>query len=250
MNTGKAIGLSYSQIFSNLKRIIEQDDTIAGRALDIFIQGLIILSLITFSLETLPNLSEGAKNILNTIEVFTVMIFTIEYILRVLVSDTKLKFIFSFYGLVDLFAILPFYVVSGLDTRALRSFRLLRLFRTFKLVRYNNAIIRFHKAFMIAKEEIVLFMSFSCLILYFAAVGIYYFENPAQPEAFSSIFDCLWWSVCTLTTVGYGDIYPITAGGRIFTFVILMVGLGIVAIPTGMLSSALTRAAEEKKELA
>ncbi len=78
-------------------------------------------------------------------------------------------------------------------------------------------------------------------MLYLSAVGIYYFENPAQPDKFSSIFESLWWSVTTLTTVGYGDAYPVTVGGRVFTFFILMIGLGVVAVPTGLLSSSLTK---------
>ena len=86
------------------------------------------------------------------------------------------------------------------------------------------------------------------MLIYFAAVGIYYFENEAQPEHFSSIFESLWWSIITLTTVGYGDVYPITVGGRIFTFFILLIGLGIVAIPTGIISSSLTKAVDTKSE--
>jgi voltage-gated potassium channel len=87
-----------------------------------------------------------------------------------------------------------------------------------------------------------MFGAVALVLIYLSAVGIYYFENSAQPEQFSSIFSSLWWSVVTLTTVGYGDVYPITVGGRIFTFVILMIGLGIIAIPSGMISSALTEA--------
>jgi voltage-gated potassium channel len=99
----------------------------------------------------------------------------------------------------------------------------------------------FTKAMLMAKEQIILFMAITLVLIYFAAVGIYYFENEAQPEYFSSIFDSLWWSIITLTTVGYGDVYPITMGGRIFTFFILLIGLGIVAIPTGIISSSLTK---------
>ena len=83
------------------------------------------------------------------------------------------------------------------------------------------------------------------IVLYMGAVGIYFFEKEAQPAAFGNVFDCLWWSVATLTTVGYGDIYPITLGGKVFTFVILMVGLGIVAVPPAIIASALTKVKEE-----
>ena len=244
MLTGNIINHNKNIRYSKLKQIIEHNDTIYGRMLDFLIQGLIVLSLITFSLETLPNLSASAKNILSTIELITVSIFTLEYILRLFVSDKKLHFIFSFYGMIDLLAILPFFISPAFDLRTLRAFRLLRLFRALKLVRYNKAINRFHEAIKIAKEELILFMTFSCIILYLSAAGIFFFENEAQPEVFTSIFHSLWWAVATLTTVGYGDIYPITVGGKIFTFFILMIGLGIVAVPTGLLSSALSKARE------
>ena len=106
----------------------------------------------------------------------------------------------------------------------------------------------FAKAMLLAKEQIILFMGVTLVLIYFAAIGIYYFENEAQPEHFSSIFDSLWWSIVTLTTVGYGDVYPITVGGRIFTFFILLIGLGIVAIPTGIISSSLTKVVEPDAE--
>ena len=137
---------------------------------------------------------------------------------------------------------MPFYVASGVDLRGVRAFRLLRLFRIFKLFRYNEKVRRFHRAFLIAREEVVLFFFAACVLLFVAGVGIYYFENPAQPEAFASIFHSLWWAVATLTTVGYGDIYPITVGGKVFTFMVLIIGLGVVSVPAGLVASALSEA--------
>jgi voltage-gated potassium channel len=102
---------------------------------------------------------------------------------------------------------------------------------------------------MIATEELILFSVLAIMLLFFSAVGIYYFENTSQPESFSSIFQSMWWAVATLTTVGYRDVYPITTGGNVFTFFVLMVGLGIVAVPTGLVASALSSAREmETKE--
>jgi voltage-gated potassium channel len=101
---------------------------------------------------------------------------------------------------------------------------------------------------LLAREQIILFMGVTLILIYFAAVGIYYFENEAQPDHFTSVFDSLWWAIVTLTTVGYGDVYPITAGGKIFTFFILLIGLGIVAIPTGIISSSLTKTIEDKSQ--
>lgn len=228
-----------------LKQIIEENDTRAGRIFDLFIQSLIVLSLISFSVETLPNLNEHIKRLLGTLEVIVVSIFTAEYLLRLIVADNKLRFVFSFYGLIDLFAILPFYVARGIDLRSLRVFRLFRLARAFKILRYTKAIQRFRNAFLSVKEELILFLVATAFLLFIAAVGIYYFENPAQPEAFKSVFHCLWWAIVTLTTVGYGDVYPITAGGRIFTFVILIIGIGTIAVPSGLIASALTKTSKQ-----
>lgn len=229
-----------------IKAIIEINDNTLSRVFAFFIQALILLSVITFSVETLPDLEPDTRFLLRIFETFSVVVFSIEYILRIYVSDKKLKFIFSFYGIIDLLSILPFYVALGIDLRSLRALRFLRLFRILKLVRYNRAMNHFNAAIKSAKEEILLFIMVTLILMYFSAVGIYYFENEAQPEHFSSIFDSLWWAIITLTTVGYGDVYPITVGGRVFTFFILMIGLGIVAIPTGIISSALTRSVDKK----
>ncbi len=201
---------------------------------------LILFSTVCFSLETLPNLRPLTREFLYYSEVVVVAIFTAEYLYRVYVAKNRLKFIFSFYGLVDLLAILPFYLATAVDLRTLRLVRLLRLARLLKLVRYHRAIARLGKAFMLAREELIIFTVGTLIFLYLAAVGIYYFENTAQPDKFRSIFDSLWWAVTSLTTVGYGDIYPVTVGGRVFSFIVLMLGLGLVAMPTGIMASALT----------
>lgn len=201
---------------------------------------LILYSVFCFSLETLPNLSVDTRLFLKYSEIAVVVIFTCEYIIRILLSPNRLRFIFSFYGLVDLIAILPFYLAFAIDLRSFRLIRLLRLIRVLKIARYNSALQRFSKALFLAKEELAIFTGLSLILLYLSAVGIYHFEHAAQPEVFKSIFDSLWWSVATLTTVGYGDIYPITIGGRFFTFIILMIGLGLVAVPTGIVASALS----------
>jgi len=229
-----------------LKQIIECNDTKGGKIFDLFIQSLIILSLVGFSIETIPDISKSLAEVLRISEIIIVIIFTIEYLLRIIVSDKKLKFIFSFYGLIDLFAILPFYLSTGIDLRSIRALRLLRLFRAFKLVRYSNAIQRFNRALILIKEELVLFIFVTVILIFLSGAGIYFFENQAQPEVFTSIFQSLWWAIATLTTVGYGDIYPITMGGKIFTFIILIIGLGIIAVPTGLVASALSKAREEE----
>ena len=201
---------------------------------------LILYSVLTFSLETIPNLSPPVKTFLRYSEFVVVFIFTLEYLTRLYIAKPRLGFVFSFYGVIDLLAILPFYLMLAVDLRALRLFRLLRLARLLKLTRYSNAIRRFSRALYTVKEELVVFSIASLIILFLASVGIYHFEHAAQPEVFTTIFDCLWWAAATLTTVGYGDIYPITLGGKLFTFLVLMVGLGMIAVPTGIIATALS----------
>lgn len=231
-----------------LQDIIDRPDTRAGKIFALSIQCLIALSMLSIAIETLPGLSAGTRQALRWFEIFSVAVFTIEYVLRIMVAERKLKFIFSFFGIVDLLAIVPFYLQTGLDLRALRGFRLLRLFRLFKVVRYSRAAQRYHRAFVLGREELVLFGVTSLIVLYLASIGIYYFEYPVQPDVFSSVFHSLWWAVVTLTTVGYGDMVPVTIGGRFFTFIILVVGLGVIAVPTAVISSALSEARDEENE--
>ncbi|MBA3313321.1 MAG: ion transporter [Planctomycetaceae bacterium] len=228
----------------SLKEVIEESDTPGGRAFDLCIQALIVLSLITFSVETLPNLSESAQSWLRAFEIGSVIAFTVEYLLRVYVAAPKRAYVVSFFGIIDLLSILPFYIGLGIDLRSIRSFRLLRLFRIFKIARYSAAIRRFHRAIDIAKEEIILFLCATVILLFLAAVGIHHFESELQPQEFGSVFHCLWWAVATLTTVGYGDVYPITVGGRIFTFFMLLIGLGVISVPAGLVASALAKAGQ------
>ena len=223
-----------------LRVIVEESDTKLGKLFDLVVQFLVVISLLSFSLETLPNLSKNQIFILKLIEIVIITIFSIEYLLRIFVTNKKFKYIFSFYGLIDLLTILPFYLSLTIDLRSLRALRLLRLFRILKLVRFNKAINRFQEALKIAREEIIIFIFATCIVLYLSSVGIFFFENAIQPDKFSSVFHSLWWAIVTLTTVGYGDIYPLTLGGRIFTFFILILGLGIVGIPAGLIASALT----------
>ena len=232
-----------------LRIIIEDNTSPKGKIFDYFIQILILLSLIAFTIETLPNNSIYTIDVLNAFELICVIIFTIEYLLRIFVSKKPFRYIFSFYGVIDLLAIFPFYLKGAYDLRALRAFRIFRIFRALKLIRYNKALNRFHIAARIVKEEMVLFFIVTAIFIFLASAGIYFFENKAQPELFSSVIHSGWWAIATLTTVGYGDVYPITMGGKIFTFFILLIGVGVVTVPAGLVASALSKAREiEGKE--
>ena len=236
------------KIKKQLWTILEDNTTKKGRYFDYVIQLFILLSLLSFSLETLPNLPLGLRNLLETFETISIGLFSVEYVLRVIVSKKPFRYIFSFYGIIDLLAVLPFFLNTFLDLRFLRVFRVFRVFRALKLIRYNTALNRFKVAFKIVKEELVLFFIVTMILLFLTSAGIYLFENQAQPEVFKSLFHSGWWSIVTLTTVGYGDVYPITLGGKIFTFFVLMIGIGIVAVPAGLVGTALSKARELEEQ--
>ena len=228
-----------------LRRLIDLK-TPTGRAFEKCSAAVIVGSLIAFTLSTLPGGSQSLRRWLAAIELASVLLFTTEYLVRLYAAEDRRAYAFSFFGLVDLIAIAPFWLSFAIDLRAVRVLRLLRLFRLAKLVRLSRAIDRYGRAIRIASAELILFGSAALIVLYLAAVGIWFCECEAQPDAFASIPHALWWSVITLTTVGYGDVYPITLGGRIWTTVVLAVGLGFVAVPSGIIASALSEARQSE----
>lgn len=217
-----------------------------NKAVDIMIQVLILCSLVSFSIETIPDLPEHYYVLLHYIEILVITVFTIEYLLRVFAAEKPLKFITSFWGIIDAIAIFPYYLMVGLDIRYVRIFRLLRIIRVLRVFRNNNTLYRLKRACIIAREELLLFLGVALIILFISSVGIYYFEHEAQPEVFKSIPHSMWWSIATLTTVGYGDVYPVTIAGKIFTGIVVLMGLGFVAMPASILTSALSQSRNEE----
>jgi len=179
-------------------------------------------------------------------ELISIVIFSLEYIYRISHSYIEkgmkgtVNYIFSFFGLIDLISILPFYLNQfiNLDGRFLRILRLFRLTRIFKFGRDSNSLKLFTKALISVKEQLLFTLFLSALTILFSASAIYYLENEAQPDKFSSITESVWWATISLATVGYGDVYPITVGGKIFATIISLVGIGVVAIPTGVISAS------------
>lgn len=207
----------------------------------------VLLAIIHLTLETEVELYSSYQSVFIWIERGLTVVFTIEYALRIIsfkksyYGKSFVRYVLSLDLLIDLFALLPFYLtLLPIDLRYLRTFRLLRLARIFKLTRYNTAI-NTVKAVVGSKKEILI-ISFVLigLILYMVSAVMYYVENAAQPEVFSSIPKTMWWGVATLTTVGYGDIFPITPLGRMLGGVIAILGIGIFAIPTGIIASGFT----------
>ncbi|MFZ1682071.1 MAG: ion transporter [Rhizobiaceae bacterium] len=228
--------------------IIAGDDPRYGNAFDHAMIVLILVSLAALAVETVSGIPAWLHALCRFVEFATVMLFTAEYSLRLWVAARPWKYALSGWGLIDLLAVAPWWLtLGGGGFQAIRSLRLLRILRALKLVRHLAAIDRVRRAFVLVREELGVFGLLAAILLFIAGVGIYEFEHEAQPDAFSSIPQSLWFVIVTLTTVGYGDVYPVTAGGKLFTVLILITGIGIVALPTSLITTGLTRAREEEK---
>lgn len=232
------------------------NDDIASKIFDFFIILLICCSIVSIFIMTFPISSECSR-ILNYIERFSLIVFTLEYLLRLWTADylypdagkvrARIKYIFSGMAIIDLLAILPFFMPMFLPVNliGLRAFRLVRLLRIFKLVRYSSALSSIVNVFRKKSQEILVSMFFVTILLIITSLLIYYAEHSAQPDKFTNAFSGLWWAVATITTVGYGDIYPITPMGKILGAIIALLGIGMVAVPTGILSSGFVEALQD-----
>jgi voltage-gated potassium channel len=219
---------------------LDKDQNVSHR-FDRISVAVIFISVVLFTIETMPEFS-GFETYFKWIDTFIVLFFTAEYLVRYRNSHYSKKFVFSFFGMIDLLSILPFWLSFGFaDVRWLRILRLLRIFRVLKFVRYIKAADRLKHAILNIKEELIVFTFLSLLVVYISSVGIYYCEREAQPQHFTSILHSMWWSIVTLTTVGYGDVYPVTPMGRVFTGIILFAGVSLISIPSGLLASSFTK---------
>jgi voltage-gated potassium channel len=235
-------------LLSGLLAAVREPESPNGRRLSLFVGVLIAVSMLGTVFETVPGLPAWLNRTLVGLEYFVVAVFTLEYLLRLAASRPAHRYVFSFFGVIDLLAILPFYLGLALDLRSIRALRLLRLFRILKLGRYGDAFDRLGAAFRTVSAELTVFFVAILILLYLCGVGIYYCENEAQPEVFRSVLSGFWWAIVSLTTVGYGDIYPITPLGKVFASVVLFIGLGVVAVPTGLIASALTRTSQSPRK--
>lgn len=220
-------------------------EIVEGAVFSGIIQVLILASAVAFVLETEPALDKYGNYFIIVDWTFLVL-FSAEYILRIYTAPVKKEFIFSFFGIVDLLAILPALVLIP-GFRVLRVLRFLRVFRIFKATRFILAVDRMIEALGGVKRELLALVILSSLLVYLSACGIWFFEKDAQPKDFGSILDSMWWAIVSLTTIGYGDVYPVTPGGKIFTALVALVGVGLIAIPSGLLASVLTEARVEEE---
>ena len=216
----------------------------ANKAVIKFVYALILLNIIALVLESYEPIRSAFPLTFKYFELFSVIVFTVEYIARLYVSNIKgnsrSKFAFSFYGLVDFFAIVPFYLpfFLVLDLRVIRILRVFRFIRIFKLARFDKSFKTLSAVYRETKTELLMTVFFALVLLLISSTLMYYAENAVQPEKFKSIGHSFWWAIATLTTVGYGDVYPITTLGKIISSVIAVGGIGFIALPTGIISSA------------
>lgn len=219
-----------------------------SRIFDAFIVATIAVNLFVTIFDTFDE-SLPYKGVLNIVELITIIIFTVEYVLRVWTSDllydhigkakSAFKFIFSFYGLIDLLSFLPYYlpIFFPAGMVAFRMFRVIRIFRLFKINTRYDAFNVITGVLNEKKNQILSSVSMVLILMIASSLVMYSLEHEAQPENFKNAFSGIWWSASTLLTVGYGDIYPVTIPGKVMAIVISFLGVGMVAIPTGIISA-------------
>lgn len=212
---------------------------------------LIAINLVVFVFETVPGAIDAYGEELLVFERVSLALFALEYLARLWACVEvpryahpirgRLRWMTSPLAILDLVVLLPFFLPGlGIDLRVTRTLRLFRLLRSLKLVRYSKSLRTLLTVLASKREELLVTLSFALTLLLFASSALYFIERDAQPEAFSSIPAAMWWAVTTLTTVGYGDVYPITPLGRLVGAAIAMVGVGLFALPAGILAAGFT----------
>jgi voltage-gated potassium channel len=245
------MNVTISDIKGKIYRLVEKGahGSKINLLFDYFIIILIILNVAAIALDTLTGLSESLRAVLRNFELVSIGIFTIEFILRIYVSDithpakskmaSAAKFIFSPFGIIDLLAILPFYIpfIIKVDLRFLRLIRLIRFFRVLKISRYNSTLKLIREVLKEKRAELGMTFFVAGLFLLVSGFVMFSVENPVQPDKFPNIFTSILWAVANLTTAGYGDIYPITTLGEIISGIVAILGIGLIALPTGIISA-------------
>lgn len=238
-----------------------QDGGRASRAIGLLILGLIALNVLAIILESVRALREAWGPVFTAFEVVSVIVFTGEYALRLwtCVEDPRyakpvtgrLRAAISPMLLVDMLAILPFYLpFVSVDLRFLRSLRLFRVFRIAKVARYSTALQTVGRVIWTRRTELAVAGFAMFLLMILSSTLMFYAENDAQPEAFSSVPAAMWWAVATMTTVGYGDVYPMTPLGKVLGSFIAVLGIGMFAVPTGILGAGFTDEIRQRRAAA
>ncbi|WP_245828619.1 ion transporter [Solemya elarraichensis gill symbiont] len=257
--TQELIGMNIKKRTWEIVEYAKPGDRVS-KIFDICLMILIVVNVTMVILDSVPSIHAQYGDFLFWFEAFSVAIFTVEYIARVWSCTLlpryakpvsgRLRFALHPMLLIDLIAIVPFYLpLLGVDMMVVRIFRLLRILRIFKLMRYSRASALIGNVLKDKIEELALSTILLMFMLIVSAALMYHAEHEVQPEVFSSIPAAIWWSVVTLTTVGYGDVYPVTDLGRVFGGMIAIIGIGIVALPAGILSAGFVEAINKSHEI-
>lgn len=229
---------------TKLYEIVFEADTPAGKTFDIVLLIAILFSSVIVMLESIESISEKYHVFFKISEWSITLVFTLEYLLRIWLVSKKSVYIFSFYGLIDFFSVIPTYLaffIPGGSTglTIFRSLRLLRIFRIFKLSRYVNESQVLVKAMVSSRHKIGVFFFFVIMIVIILGTVMYIVES--KESGFTSIPQSIYWAIVTLTTVGYGDIAPVTALGKFIAGAVMILGYAIIAVPTGIVTSEMNR---------
>jgi voltage-gated potassium channel len=246
------------------KRLFELLETSTGdrpsRIIDTLLIALIICNVVAVTLHTVHSLAVKYDPYFRRFETFSVIVFSIEYVLRIWICVLnesyrrpvlgRIRYFFSPFAIIDLVAVAPFYLpmLIPVDLIFIRSLRLLRLLRLLKLGRYSESIKTMGAVLKAKKEAITVAATMSIILLLMASALMYFIENGEQPDAFSSIPAAMWWGVTTMTTVGYGDVYPVTPAGKVLAGIIAVLGIGLFILPAGIIAAGYAEEIQRKKD--
>lgn len=235
---------------SKLHDIIFGTTTKGGKAFDVMLLILILLSVLNGMFESIPLWGAEYEKEFYVLEWFFTILFTIEYILRIIISPRPLRYIFSWWGVIDLLSIIPTFItplVSGYDSlRVVRALRLLRIFRILKLSRFTSESQSLGQALRASYYKIMVFLFFVVMMMILAGTLMYVVEGGGN--GFESIPDSIYWAIVTTTTVGYGDVIPLTVAGKMLSSVMMIIGYSIIAVPTGIISVEIGKSSKKGGE--
>ncbi|TDD97994.1 ion transporter [Flavobacterium cellulosilyticum] len=231
--------------------IIYGTNTVAGRLFDLILLGLILLSVLLVMLETVQGFDVKYHDQLIILEWIITVFFTLEYVLRIAVTNKPLKYIASFYGIIDLIAILPmylaFFLVGTKVFSVIRSLRLLRLFKILNNPKFSVQSLHLVKALKASRGKITVFMYF--VLISTIIIGSIMYIVEGEENGFTSIPTSIYWTIVTLTTVGYGDISPVTPLGQFIASFVMILGYGIIAVPTGIVTTEMAKSTTKKPNI-
>ena len=234
-----------------LYQIIFEHNTRSGKNFDIALILLVVLSMLAIMLETVEGLWYNYYKLFYYFEWFFTIIFSVEFILRLYCAPSKKDYILSFYGIIDIISVLPsylsFFIPGAQAFLIIRAMRLMRLFRIFKLTNYTNAGSQLKEAVAASKPKIIVFVFFVVTFVTIVGTAMFYVEG--RENGFSSIPKSIYWAVVTMTTVGYGDIAPLTPLGQLLSAVLMITGYGVIAVPTGIISTEMAKAERTNKHM-